>query len=124
MNKFKDKYFTSLAFSTDGDFLLGGGKTKYVCLYELRHRILLKKFLLSDNRSLDNTLEFLNSKQQVKAQNSDSEPENVNDYLPGSKYSLISKRKIKPSVETRELKFSPAEDSFIVATTEGLMIFK
>ena len=56
------KYFRSLEYSADGDYILAGGNSKYVCLYELRHRIMLKKFALSANRSLDGVLNKLNSK--------------------------------------------------------------
>jgi periodic tryptophan protein 2 len=56
------KYFRSLEYSADGDYILAGGNSKYVCLYELRHRIMLKKFALSTNRSLDGVLNKLNSK--------------------------------------------------------------
>lgn len=95
-------YFTAINFSADGEYLLGGGKGKHVCLYELKHRILLKKYLLTDNRSLEGVVEFKNSsKREDEVLQSDSEEKKDDSYLPGSKYSLISKRKIKMSVETR-----------------------
>ena len=55
-NSTRNKYFKTIVYTSDGDYLLGGGNSKYICLYELRHKILLKKFLLTTNRSLDGTL--------------------------------------------------------------------
>lgn len=56
-------------YSSDGDYLLAGGNSKYICLYELRHRILLKKIRLTSNRSLDGTLHKLNSKNMKNGTN-------------------------------------------------------
>jgi periodic tryptophan protein 2 len=64
----------------------------------------------------------LNSKDFVDFSDSDFE-ERKDKSLPGSKNFDISKRKMKLRVETRMIKFSPSEDSFIVATSEGLFIF-
>jgi hypothetical protein len=36
---------------------LAGGNSKYVCIYEVSQRILLKKFQISYNRSLDGVLD-------------------------------------------------------------------
>ena len=37
----------------DGRSLLAGGRSKFVCLYDVAHQILLKKFQISRNQSLD-----------------------------------------------------------------------
>ncbi len=57
-----NKHFQSLCYSADGDYVLAGGRSKYVCLYELRHRLLMKRFRVSVNRALDGILDKLNSK--------------------------------------------------------------
>ena len=41
---------------------MAGGNSKYVNIYEIRHRILMKKYILTNNRSLDGILAKLNSK--------------------------------------------------------------
>jgi periodic tryptophan protein 2 len=61
-NSQSNKYFTSVQYSADGEHLLAGGNSKNLCLYELRHKVLLRKFVLTNNRSLDGVLEQLNSK--------------------------------------------------------------
>lgn len=52
----------SICYSADGDYLLAGGNSKFVNIYEIKHRILLKKYVLSNNRSLDGILYKLNNK--------------------------------------------------------------
>jgi len=33
-----------LAFSADGAFLLAGGSTKYVCMYDVEEKVMLRRF--------------------------------------------------------------------------------
>jgi len=56
------KAFNSLCYTADGSAILAGGNSKYVCIYDVRSRILLKKFQTTHNRSLDGVLDYLNSK--------------------------------------------------------------
>ena len=46
----------NFVYST-GTCLLAGGNSKYVCIYEISQQILLKKFQISFNRSLDGVLD-------------------------------------------------------------------
>ena len=39
--------FTSLAYSADGSFLLAGGSSKFVCMYDTSERIMLRRFQVS-----------------------------------------------------------------------------
>lgn len=45
--------FTTLCYSADGQSVLAGGMSKFVCLYHVREQILMKRFELSCNLSLD-----------------------------------------------------------------------
>lgn len=45
--------FTSLCYSADGECLIAGGMSKNVCIYNVKTSLLLKKFEISQNRSLD-----------------------------------------------------------------------
>lgn len=56
-NNASSRYFTSIAYSADGTCLIAGGNSKYVCIYEISQQILLKKFQISFNRSLDGILD-------------------------------------------------------------------
>lgn len=56
------KCFTSINYSADGECVIGGGRSKYICIYECENGLLLKKYQISYNRSLDGILDKLNSK--------------------------------------------------------------
>lgn len=49
-NSSRSKYFTTVTFSADGTCVLAGGKSKYVCIYNVTSGTLVKKFQLSHNR--------------------------------------------------------------------------
>ena len=51
-----------MAVSPNGQFILGGGNSKNVCLYDIRNKLLLRRYALTQNRSLDGVLVQLNSK--------------------------------------------------------------
>lgn len=57
---FESAYFSSIVYSADGECLLAGGKSKYVCIYHVKEGLLLKKFEITQNMSLDGMSEFLN----------------------------------------------------------------
>jgi periodic tryptophan protein 2 len=56
-NNASSRYFTSICYSADGSYLLAGGNSKYVCIYEISQQVLLKKFQVTFNRSLDGVLD-------------------------------------------------------------------
>jgi periodic tryptophan protein 2 len=39
--------FTSLTFSADGSMLFAGGRSKYVCVYDVAEKVLLRRFQVS-----------------------------------------------------------------------------
>ena len=39
--------FTSVAYGADGSFLLAGGSSKFVCMYDTTERIMLRRFQVS-----------------------------------------------------------------------------
>ncbi|KOC66252.1 Periodic tryptophan protein 2 like protein, partial [Habropoda laboriosa] len=47
------KAFTTLCYSADGTCLLAGGQSKNICLYNVQEFMLLKKFVVTKNKSLD-----------------------------------------------------------------------
>ncbi|VVC86957.1 unnamed protein product [Leptidea sinapis] len=49
----KTKAFTTICYSADGSCVLGGGNSKHVCLYSIKESVLIKKFVITQNRSLD-----------------------------------------------------------------------
>lgn len=135
-NSASNKHFTTLAYSADGEALLAGGRTKYICLYAANARILLRKYQISHNRSLDGLLDKLNSKHLgeggIVLSTIDHDAEHEAQYtraapdesLPGvQRGDLSSKRKTLPEVRTKCVSFAPNGRSFAVATSEGLLIY-
>jgi periodic tryptophan protein 2 len=56
-NNAASRYFSSISYSADGSYIIAGGNSKYVCIYEVSQHILIKKFQISHNRSLDGVLD-------------------------------------------------------------------
>ena len=101
--------------------------------------MLLRRFALTQNRSLDGVLHKLNSK-AIKDGVADHEVEvdsdleedayhvrnKADDSLPGAKRqnnAQIIKRSTKLAIRVKQCKFSPDGSQFACATTEGLMIY-
>jgi periodic tryptophan protein 2 len=51
-------------YSADGTCILGGGNTKWVCIYNVARRMCIKKFAVSSNKSLDGVLNQVVRKRQ------------------------------------------------------------
>ena len=126
----KNWYFNSVWFNSTGEFILGGGNSKYICMYDSQHKVLVKRFVISQNRSLDGVLNKLNSKNINEFGEFNDENESDADWdkdedenLPGVKKPNKIKRTTKLAVKTKSVKFSPDGKSFAWATTEGIIIF-
>ncbi|KAJ1535352.1 hypothetical protein HK096_002733, partial [Nowakowskiella sp. JEL0078] len=132
-NSGSGKNFTSLCYTADGTCLIAGGNSKFVCIYDIQNSILLKKFQISHNLSLDAMHEFLNSKNMTEAGSleliDDEEFSDLEDRLdqsknlPGASKGDLSERKTRPAIRSKCVRFSPTARSWAAATTEGLMIF-
>lgn len=123
--------FSSLCYSADGCCILAGGKSKYVCLYNVGQQVLLRRFEISCNKSLDGMKTHLHSGNMTEAGpldlidvdkgSDDEDTENIS--LPGVKKGDMSSRRVQPEIHTKSLRFSPTGRSWAAATTEGLLIF-
>lgn len=131
-NSSSGKSFNSLAYSADGSCLLAGGNSKYVVLYVIRDGVMVRKYQISDNLSLDGTEEFLDSRKVTEAGNLDliddrgdeSDLEDRLDHtLPGAQRGDLSKRRYRREARTKCVRFSPTGVSWAAASTEGLLLF-
>eukprot|EP00347_Sterkiella_histriomuscorum_P002397 403368319 len=140
-NSTKNKHFNSIAISPNGDFIIGGGNSKNICLYDMRFKLMIKRFAVTQNRSLDGVLQILNSK-HVSGEagvadheldiDSDLEEDawqfrnQADSNLPGAKKpnnAQSIKRNTKLAVRIKKVLFSPDGTQFSCATTEGLVIY-
>ena len=126
------KNFTSLSFTSDGRGVLAGGNSKYVCLYDISSKCLLKRFQISRNLSLDRMQEELNSKNMTEAGPKDliDETGDLSDLedridrsLPGVQSGDASLRSTRPEARTHQVIFSPTGRAWAAASTEGLLIY-
>ncbi|XP_043664857.1 periodic tryptophan protein 2 homolog [Vespula pensylvanica] len=124
------KAFTSLCYSADGLCILAGGQSKNVCIYNVKEAILLKKFEVTQNRSLDAVDDFINRRKMTEFGNlalveerEENEGGNVILRLPGVKSGDMASRSMKPEVRVFSLQFSPTGQAWGAATTEGLLIY-
>ncbi|KNC50531.1 periodic tryptophan protein 2 [Thecamonas trahens ATCC 50062] len=130
LNNPAGKFFTSLAFTADSTCLLAGGESKYVCIYEVSQQLLIKRFQLSHNRSLDGVLDELNSK-YVGQDGWDVEESHQDDKdhlralrrkaMPGSLKAVRDTYKFV--VACSDISFSPTGRSWAAATPEGLLVY-
>ncbi|XP_067116836.1 PWP2 small subunit processome component [Osmerus mordax] len=125
----KGKSFTSLCYSADGESILAGGQSKFVCIYNIREQILMKKFEISCNLSLDAMEEFLDRRKMTEFGSIALVDEGVGDgdgvqlSLPGVRKGDMSSRHFKPEIRVTSLRFSPTGRSWAATSTEGLLIY-
>ncbi|GFY96992.1 periodic tryptophan protein 2 [Actinidia rufa] len=132
-NSSSGKCFTTLCYSADGSYILAGGSSKYICVYDVADQVLLRRFQITHNLSLDGVLDFLNSKKMTDAgpldliddDNSDDEEGvdkqtrgNLGYNLPGS-----MPNRGRAVIRTKCLRIAPTGRSWAAATTEGVLIY-
>ena len=49
----KTKFFCTIAYTSDGEYLLAAGLSKVICIYNVAAEMLVKRFEVTQNRSLD-----------------------------------------------------------------------
>jgi periodic tryptophan protein 2 len=136
-NSASGKAFNSLAYTADGRCLLAGGNSKYVVLYDVREGegVMVKKYQISENLSLEGTEEFLDSRKVNEAginvdlidnrgDESDLE-DRMDTSLPGATRGAgdMSRRRYRPEARTKCIQFSPTGRAWAAASTEGLLIY-
>lgn len=130
-NSSSGKCFNSICYTADGSSIIGGGNSKYICIYDIDTKVLVKKFQISCNLSLDGTQEYLNSKNMTefgsKELMDDDDPSDVEDRLdrtlPGAQRGDLSVRRTRQEARTTAVRFSPTGRAWAAATTDGLLIY-
>jgi periodic tryptophan protein 2 len=129
-NNTSGKSFNSMAYTADGTCLIAGGNSKYVVIYDVREGVMVKKFQISENLSLDGTQEFLDNRLMTEAggpiddHGDDSDLEDRMDVsLPGASRGDLSKRRYRQEARSKCVRFSPTGRVWAAASTEGLLIY-
>jgi len=135
-NNASGKSYNRMTHTADGACLLAGGNNKYVVLYDVREGegVMVKKFQISENLSLDGTEEFLDSRRINDAginvdlindrDGSDLE-DRLDTSLPGASRGAgdMSIRRFRQEARTKCVRFSPTGRAWAAASTEGLLIY-
>ncbi|KAA8541887.1 hypothetical protein F0562_023039 [Nyssa sinensis] len=132
-NSSSGKFFTTLCYSADGSYIFAGGSSKYICMYDVTDQVLLRRFQITHNLSLDGVLDVLNSKNMTQAgpldliddENSDAE-EGVDKQTRGKlAYDLPGSmpNRGRPVIRTKSLRIAPTGRSWAAATTEGVLLY-
>lgn len=132
-NSASGKSFNSLAYTADGSCVIAGGSSKYVVIYDVKDGVMVKKYQISQNLSLDGTQEMLDSRKildggmsvdamDLRGDESDLE-DRLDKTLPGASRGDLSKRRYKQEARTKAVRFSPTGRSWAAASTEGLLIY-
>lgn len=126
--------FTTLAYSADGSCVLAGGNSNWVCLYNVSEKVLLRRWALSNDITLDGTQERLDSRQLTEdGQHIDliddlddedlTAAERADRNLPGGKKMDLTGRSTRAVARCKALQFSPSGTSWSAASTLGLLIY-
>ncbi|KAK1264557.1 hypothetical protein QJS04_geneDACA015656 [Acorus gramineus] len=132
-NKSSGKCFTTLCYSADGSYILAGGSSKYICMYDVADQVLLRRFQITHNLSLDGVLDFLNSKKMTDAGPIDlinDEDSDIEEGVDGQRrgdlgYDLpgAMPNRGRPVIRTKCLRIAPTGRCWAAATTEGVLIY-
>ncbi|GBF92981.1 hypothetical protein Rsub_05817 [Raphidocelis subcapitata] len=130
--------FTSLAYSADGAQLFAAGNSKFVCVYDVAERLMLRKFQVTHNRSLDGVLDQASTRgltdagplELIDADGADD----ADELLPptggagagsdaGLAIGAAGAAKRRPAARVRALALSPTGQGWAAATTEGVLMY-
>eukprot|EP00002_Diphylleia_rotans_P029168 TRINITY_DN5924_c0_g1_i3.p1 TRINITY_DN5924_c0_g1~~TRINITY_DN5924_c0_g1_i3.p1 ORF type:complete len:667 (-),score=125.93 TRINITY_DN5924_c0_g1_i3:283-2283(-) len=101
-NLSSNKYFASICFSVDGSCIIGGGNSPVICIYHVDQRVLVKRFITSNNANFRGTLvQTADSAGMRIFEGSDDEQEK--EILPGARRGDLSERKVKPELRFKIL---------------------
>lgn len=130
------KAFNTLCYTADGECLLAAGQSKNICIYQVltfssksqklvlvinfvlsfqvMEKILVKKYEITQNRSLDAMDDIINRRKMTEFGNmalieerEDSRNGPVTLRLPGVRSGDMASRSFKPEVRVSQLQFSP-----------------
>ncbi|KAJ9469440.1 Periodic tryptophan protein 2-like protein [Diplonema papillatum] len=127
------RFFDSISWFPDSSALLLAGNSKWIALYSAAQSTLLKKWSVTNNRSMDGMSDVFNHRAVSEAGNlhnldladSDSE-DGVRKVvkLPGAQRGDQGKRKkTKPTARSKCVFVSPTGKEWAAATTDGLLLY-
>ncbi|KAG7191771.1 uncharacterized protein KQ657_002736 [Scheffersomyces spartinae] len=132
-NSARGKNFTTISYSFDGLSLICGGRNNTIAMYDLANQVLLRRFTVSLNMTINGTQQLLNSSRigqggesldLIDRQGEEEEWINrLDNSLPGSHRGGLDERNVRPEIRVNSITYSPTSLSFACASTEGLLLY-
>ncbi|VDK35784.1 unnamed protein product [Taenia asiatica] len=124
----KERKFLSIAYSADGQHLLAAGDSKFICLYSVPERLLVKRFELTINLSLEGVQEAHDRRRYLATFGAEAAAARADHrnalLLPGVRSGDDHCRRWwRPDVRVASVTFAPTGDAFAVAATEGVFVY-
>ena len=127
--------FNSVAFSADGHFVIAGGNSKYICIYDALRMLLYNRVCCSRNQSLDGVMDILSGRNMTEAgarariSHSDALEQGgiedrLDESLPGVKRGDMTQRSTLPAIRCNCVAVSPTGKAWSCVTTEGLLMYR
>ncbi|KRZ32401.1 Periodic tryptophan protein 2 -like protein [Trichinella pseudospiralis] len=126
------RFYTTLCFSPDGQFIFAAGKSPFVCIYHLKQQLIMKKFKITSNQSIDYVDDYLDKRKLSEFGNlalvdmgdDDMNLENCGKInLPGCRISDPGVRSFKPEFYISKIEMSPTARAWAACSNEGLLIY-
>eukprot|EP01125_Pyxidicula_operculata_P013684 TRINITY_DN4548_c0_g1_i1.p1 TRINITY_DN4548_c0_g1~~TRINITY_DN4548_c0_g1_i1.p1 ORF type:complete len:872 (+),score=155.80 TRINITY_DN4548_c0_g1_i1:28-2643(+) len=128
----RSAFFNSLCYTADGSTLIAGGKTRFVCLYHVETRVLIRKFEITHNKALDGVLDKLGKTTEVGPMDLiDDRDEKMDIFLstkakdrvlPGVISGRYAGNK-RQAIKVTSIRFSPSTRQWACCSTEGLLVY-
>lgn len=128
-----DNCFTSLTYSADGESILASGNSNWICLYDVKEKVLLKRWQITQNADFDGLQVRLDSRKLTAAGNIDlldaadddelTPAQRMDRSLPGVQDGDRSKRSTLPMSRSTCIRFDPTGRNWAASTTSGLLIY-
>ena len=129
-NNSANKHFNTISYNLSGNLILAGGNSPYICIYDVNFGLMMKKFKLTNNRSLDGILQILNSgankddldnnEKDYDSQDSEWEKEETGITIGKS---VKEKKKFNLPIKISKVIFSGTNRNFYIACSEGIFSY-
>lgn len=119
-----DQGFDQICYSSDGEFLLAGGKSFLICMYSVRARYVIGTFTLSNNMNIDGLHEFLNAKDTMTEFGALANIDDSDEVkIAGQRNKDRALRRTEGAITCQGIHCSPTGNEFAFATGEGISVF-
>lgn len=117
------KHFDALSYSVDGRCVLAGGRSRFVCVYAVKHKVLVKKFRISSHRKAAGEDDD-SSDDEERRLFEKHDDEDDDQALPGAQGAKRSGPKLARSTSrVNAVAFSPAGRSFVAVAPGAILVY-